>query len=65
MNLWSYPKTWWQYPLFGFGFLMFWVICFPLMLVLKLFGKPMNLFIAIHLQAIFYNPWLIYEELFR
>ena len=57
-RLWQYPDTVLRKILFGIGFLLFW-LCAPILFLCGVFWwKQNSLFVIIHLQALFYNPWL-------
>jgi len=58
MRLWSYPETVWQWAAFLPGAFLFWAMLPIWVLCSLLWWRRDSLFMIIHVQAIFYNPWL-------
>ena len=56
-RLWRYPKTILECFSAVIGFVIFWLLIFPLWMI---FSR--DAFIYLHAQAMFYNPWVIWEE---
>lgn len=56
-KLWRYPKTLLEGLAFIFGLIVFWILIFPLWIIVS-----RDMFIYKNAQAMFYNPWVIWEE---
>ena len=56
-KLWRYPRTFKESILMVLGFVIFWIIVFPLWMIFV-----RDIFVYINAQAMFYNPWVIWDE---
>lgn len=65
MKYWDYPSKIWQYPLFGIGFILFWMLYPVWVWKAKYHWKEDSAFILIHIEALFYNPWVLRYMLFK
>jgi ABC-type uncharacterized transport system permease subunit len=60
-DLWKQPETWTQAVAFYSGFVIFWLLIPLWMILAKFYWKENTEFAIINIQALFYNPWLLYK----
>ena len=56
MKLWSYPDNYFHWIVFVIGFLLF-LLMIPVWIFCIFWWKRDSIFLILHFQAIFYNPW--------
>jgi hypothetical protein len=58
---WRWPDHLWQWPLFLFGGLLFWLLLPLWFVACRFWWKENAAFLMVHIEAIFFNPWCLLE----